>query len=74
MFQRFHLSALLSLGSGVCERGVQHLNWHFKTYKHFNTSGRRGRLCVCVGGVYVCVSLHSFVRVGFPAALSIYHS
>lgn len=56
MFQRFHLSALLSLGSVVCERGVQHLNWHFKTYKHFNTSGRRSCLCVSVClCVRVCV-------------------
>lgn len=65
MFQHFHLSALLSLGSVVCERGVQHLNWHFKTYKHFNTSGRRGRLRVCV-----CVCLKTFFLEGwFPSRL-----
>lgn len=26
----------------MCERGAWCLNWHFKTYKHFNTFSRRG--------------------------------
>ena len=69
---------------GVCERRAPRLNWHFKTYKHFNTSGRRGlqcvSVCVCVRAfvcvcVCVCVwvQIHSSSRVGFPAAWSIYH-
>lgn len=43
---------------GVCERRAPRLNWHFKTYKHFNTSGRRGLQCVSV-----CVCVRAFVCV-----------
>lgn len=73
MFQRIHLSALLSLACTVCERGAQRLNWHFKTYKHFNTSGRRG-LCVCVLKcvhlyVHVCVCLNTFLLEGWVPSL-----
>lgn len=53
---------------GVCERRAPRLNWHFKTYKHFNTSGRRGLqrvcLCACVC-VCACVSPNTFLLEGW---------
>lgn len=66
VFQRFHLSALLSLDCVVCERGAQHLNWHFKTYRHFNTSGRRGlqceNKCVCLCAfVCECICVSDYI-------------